>query len=55
MKHKIFTTDINLWLYWCAQFDNHNSISNVYVTTKGNILYEFDKQAARALESSDTN
>ena len=55
MKHKLFTTDINLWMYWCKQFGHHPSISKVYVTPEGNILYEFDKQAARSLESSDTN
>lgn len=55
MKHKLFTTDFYLWSYWCAQFNNHPSISKVYVTAKGNILYEFDKAAARALESSDTD
>ena len=55
MKRKLFTTDVNLWMYWCSQFDHHPSISKVYVTAKGNILYEFDKEAARALESSDTD
>jgi hypothetical protein len=55
MKRKLFTTDVNLWMYWCSQFDHHPSISKVYVTAKGNILYEFDKEAARALMSSDPN
>lgn len=55
MKHKLFTTDFYLWRFWCAQFDNHPSISKVYVTRKGQLLYEFDKEAARALMSSDTN
>lgn len=55
MKHKLFTTDINLWMYWCKQFDHHPSISNVYVTAQGHILYEFDKAAARALMSSDSD
>ena len=55
MKHKLFTTNINLWMYWCKQFDHHPSISQVYVTAQGNVLYEFDKEAARALMSSDSN
>ena len=55
MKHKLFTTDYYLWSYWCAQYNNHPSISKVYVTRKGQLLYEFDKEAARALESSDTD
>ncbi len=55
MKRKLFTTDVNLWMYWCSQFDHHPSISKVYVTRKGQLLYEFDKEAARALMSSDPN
>lgn len=55
MNHKLFTTDINLWMYWCAQYDHHPSISKVYVTPGGNILYEFDKEAARALIIGDTD
>jgi hypothetical protein len=53
MKDKLFTSDINLWMYWCHQFDHNPKISKVYVTKSGKLLYEFDKARARTLIIGD--